>query len=280
MTHHFQKVHEAAIAHHKHAVRHFHKGHKHARKLLKQHKVVIHKVREHSVKTAALTTISAGMLATPALLASPQQAGAHGVGSDPGSALEATTRFAQNDPFEKVSAYGPSIADANKQAIFKDRIARVASGTGHEMGMEEEAAVAQVIQETFGITARAELSGVRLNHQRGIIAGEQHLPLYPGDTINNHFKNPITGQVADPTANLTGMVPGLPSWGYFAKSKAEVTKEQYTIEQFGMVVQTFKSRGWEQNTSMQYKFYKYRKMIMINHTTGKAVVGAVVDAGP
>jgi hypothetical protein len=136
------------------------------------------------------------------------------------------------------------------------------------------------VQEIFGITARAELEGVRLNVVRGVIAGEQHLPLYPGDTLKNHFKNRVTGQVADPTANLTGMVPGLPSWGYFKDNAKSITKQDVDREQWYIAAQTFLAPGWQEHTQQMYAWFKYRKVIVINQVTGQAVVADIADAGP
>lgn len=281
MTKHFHTLRKAALTHHKTAVRSFHGAHKHARKLFKKHRVVIHKVREHSVKTAAVASISTGMLAVPPLLASaPQHAEAQGPAPDINKELASNAGPAATDPFANVTTFGPSIADANQQAIFQDRINRVAPPGSPHLTADEDAAVTQVIQETFGITARSELEGVRLNVQRGVIAGEQHLPLYPGDTLGNHFKNRITGKVADPTANLTGMVPGLPSWGYFAKDAASVTKQDVEREQWYIAAQTFLAPGWQENTNKLYKWFKYRKVIVINQKTGQAVVACIADAGP
>jgi hypothetical protein len=280
MTEHFLKIRHKAVQHHSKAVKKFHGAHKHARKLLKKHKVVVHRVRQNSMRTAAFASISTGLLAAPASMAGPtQQAHADANRAEstpaPGAGIQTS-----GSPFSNITPLGPDIADANKQAIFQDRISRVAPTGSANLTAEEEMAVTHVIQDTFGITARAELEGVRLNVARGIMAGEQHLPLYPGDTLDKHFKNRFTGEVADPTANLTGMVPGLPSWGYFAKDAASVTRKDVEREQFYIAAQTFLSPGWQEHTNQRYKWFKYRKVIVVNQKTGQAVVACIGDAGP
>jgi hypothetical protein len=280
MTEHIHTIRHKAIQHHAKAVKKFHGTHKHARRLLKKHKVVVHRVRQHSLRTAAVASISTGLLAVPAALAGPtpnvQADLSRGeTAPTPGMGLGQVA-----NPFANVSPVGPSLADANKQAMFQDRIFRVAPPGSSHLSAEEEIAVTRVIQETFGIAARAELEGIRLNVVRGIMAGEQHLPLYPGDKLENHFKNRFTGEVADPTAHLTGMVPGLPSWGYFAKDATSVTKKDVEREQFYVAAQTFLAPGWQQRTNHMYQWFKYRKVIVINQKTGQAVVACIADAGP
>lgn len=280
MPSHFHHIRRAALSHHTQVVRRFHGAHRHARRLLKKHRIVIHKVRDHSVRTAVVASVSSGLIATPALMATAQTAKAESNASAQG-ALTTNPQFAQTaGPFKSLPPLGPSTEKVDKTVQFRERLNTVAPGESKSLTVEQEAAVTQVIQETFGLTARAELEGVRLNVVRGKIAGEQHLPLYPGDTIHNHFKNRITGQVSDPTANLTGMVPGLPSWGYFAKNAKSVTKQDVEREQWYIAAQTFLAPGWRENTNKMYNFFKYRKMIIINPETGQAVVVDIGDAGP
>jgi hypothetical protein len=278
MTHHFKRIRRAAFHHHKTVVRSFHATHKHARRLLKRHKVVIHKVREHSVKTAVAASVTTGLLATPALMASTQQVQADEV--QPVTPHEASTAFAQDPKLMNVPAFGPSIAEADKTALFKDRINKVAPGNSANLTADQEAAVSQVIQEVFGVKATAELEGVRLEKSRGIVAGEQHLETYPGQPVSEFFRNRFTGEVADPTANLTGKVPGNPSYVFPARSKAEVTKLDVDREQWYIAAQTFRVEGFQQNPNKLFNFFKYRKMIMINQETGQACVVDIADAGP
>lgn len=278
MTTHFRRIRRAALTHHKQVVQGFHAAHKHARRLLKKHRVVIHKVRDHSFRTAAVASISTGLLAGPALMATANTAQAEARHSTNPETVPNV--FAPNQPFEQLVKHQQSLSEADMIAQFQDRINKVAPGNSSNLTADQSAAVTQVIQETFGITATTQLEGVSLQKTRGDVWGEQHLPRYRGDTIDNFFKNPITGEVADPTANLTGMVPGLPSWGYFAQSKASMTKLDVDREQWYIAAQTFLAPGWQENTNKLYNFFKYRKMIMINQDAGMAVVVDIADAGP
>lgn len=280
MTEQFTRIRRIAQTHHISAVRKLHRAHKHTARILRKHQVVIHRVRDHSLKTAALASISTGLLATPLIATAPGHAEAQQQVPDMQSTMLNATLTPLTSPEPGAAPVGPSSTDANQMAQLRERLSTVAPGTSSHLTLDQEAAVTQVIQETFGITAKAELEGIRLNVNRGIIAGEQHLPLYPGDPLSNHFKNRITKKVADPTANLTGMVPGLPSWGYFAPNAASVTPKDVEREQWYMAAQTFLSPGWQENTQHMYKWFKYRKMLVINPSTGQAVVTDIGDAGP
>jgi hypothetical protein len=232
----------------------------------------------------AAASLTTGLLATPAIMASTQQVQAQNLPPVDQSNLGSTLPLNQS-PFIVTKAPDAPPAHASLsiedlRAQFKDQLSKATSSSGHTLTAEEEAKVAAVVQANFGIKAVSELEGVTLNHQRGIVAGEQHLPLYPGDSIGNFYKNRITGQLADPTAHLTGMVPGLPSWGYFTNSAKTVTKQDVDREQWYIAAQTFLAPGFRENPNKLYNFFKYRKMIMINPDTGMAVVVDIGDAGP
>lgn len=282
----FHKVYWHAKRHHKEAVRHFHKTHRHARRLLKSQGLELDDLRNHTVRTVGLTTIAAGALAGPMYARTVQ----NDASLDPHEIQKAlishqvitalggsgTNLSVESIPLQEQStsgdAYGPDASFANKSGLFVQKVKRIAENPGQVLAPEQEQKIEQLIQESYGIPAKAELEGIRLNATHGVIAGEQHLPLYPGDKVENH--------TTDPTWYLSGMVPGLPSWGYFKDSKEKVTEEDRLTEQWYGVAQTFLSPGWKENTEKYYKWYNGRKMIFINEDTGQAVIIRIKDAGP
>jgi hypothetical protein len=171
-----------------------------------------------------------------------------------------------------VSILGPDVSLANQTGLFPSQVSNIAPNPGPVLSPEQETAVQDLIQKTYNVPAKAELEGIRLNAVYGVIAGEQHLPLYPGDKVANH--------TTDPTRKLTGMVPGLPAWGYFEDSKDKVTDVDREAEEYYIAAQTFLAPGWKQNVPKYYEWFHGRKMIMINPETGNAVVVRIEDAGP
>lgn len=141
---------------------------------------------------------------------------------------------------------------------------------------EQEQQVLTVINKDLGINAKAEMEGIRLNKNYGLIGGEQHLYRYPGDTVMGH---------AESTADWAmfggaGIAPGLGAWGYFAPSKEAMTAEVVQRERWYVVVQTFLSPGFAENVAKHRDFFRYRKMVVVNPKTGQAVIGDIGDAGP
>ncbi len=279
MTQQFRHIRRAALSHHKTVVRSFHKSHRHARRLMQRHQVVLHKVRDHSLRTAAVASLSTGLLATPALLAHTAQVQAQGEQPDIQKTLDANSSFAQ-PVVTDFPTFGTSLNTESKRTVFADRINKVAPEGTSNLTTDQSAAVSQVIKETFNILATDQLEGVKLKDSRGIMAGEQHLPLYPGDKVTNFYRNRITGEIADPTASQTGMVPGKPSYMSGARSASEVTKQDVDREQWYVAVQTFLVQGFQQNPNKFYNFFKFRKMLAINQKTGQAIVVDISDAGP
>ncbi|CAN5142848.1 hypothetical protein BH11PAT4_BH11PAT4_6910 [soil metagenome] len=269
----FAKLHAQVATHHKLARKAFHVTHKHAKRLLKKHRLPLEELRHHSIKTVAAAAMVTGAFSGPAYAFSNQpeqlsdpQAIQQVVIADQAAATGVTVEATTDAPA------GPDASLANKAGLFTKLIDRVVPNPSSALTGEQESQLEQLIKDNYGVPAKVELEGIRLNTTYGVMAGEQHLPLYPGDTLENHS--------SDPTKHLTGMVPGLPSWGYFAQSKAEVTQKDIERERYYIAAQTFLSPGWNQNVQKYYQWYKYRKMIVVNPETGQACVVVIGDAGP
>ena len=128
----------------------------------------------------------------------------------------------------------------------------------------------------FGITVKAELENKRLERTFGYIGAEQHLMRYPGDTIDTHFES----QEDYSKFLSSGMAPGRGAFGYFARSRAEMTQQDVLEEKYYIAVQTFRADGYNQRTREYVDFFKYRKMLVFNPKNGKAIVVVIGDAGP
>jgi hypothetical protein len=140
---------------------------------------------------------------------------------------------------------------------------------------EEEVSVSHILSTYFQIPVSAYLENISLNRSYGLIGAEQHLMRYPGDNMSTHFQSKDEEKFTS-----SGMAPGRGAWGYFATSKNELSEEDINREKYYIAVQTFLSPGWNENPNKMYKFFKYKKMIVVNPDNGKAVVAAIGDAGP
>ncbi|HVZ12364.1 MAG TPA: hypothetical protein VG965_05015 [Patescibacteria group bacterium] len=145
-----------------------------------------------------------------------------------------------------------------------------------ELTPSEESSISGVLTRDFGIKVVPELNGIRLNRTYGLIGAEQHLMRYPGDTMDSHFD-----KVSDDLEYRgSGMAPGLGGWGYFAKSKEEMTQKDADREKYYIAVQSFLAPGFAENTREYISFFKFRKMLVVNPDNGHAIVADIGDAGP
>lgn len=132
---------------------------------------------------------------------------------------------------------------------------------GHwELTADQENAISQKIKDTYGITATPILDGNRLPNSYGRMGAEQHLPRYPGDTAAAH-DNFID----------KGITPGLGGWGYVT---------DFDVEKYYVAVPVMYLPDWKDRLDYYIKWYKYRRVVIINPANGKAEVAAVADAGP
>lgn len=134
---------------------------------------------------------------------------------------------------------------------------------------QQEQEVSDILHDIFGLHATAELEGNRLNHSFGFIGAEQHLPRYPGDVAANH------GEFVG-----AGITPGRGAWGYFARSRQELTPDLELTEKYYVAVQTLYLADWQARLPYYREWFKYRKVVVVNPENGKAVVAAIADSGP
>lgn len=141
-------------------------------------------------------------------------------------------------------------------------------------GQEEK--ISQILSAYYGFQVLPQINGMRLNTAYGYIGLEQHLKRYPGDTMEDRIQE-------DPKAvkfAKNGIAPGRGGFGYFAKSKSEMTKKEADREKYYIAVQTFLAPGFIERKKEYIDFFKFRKMLLVNPENGKAVVAVIGDAGP
>ena len=220
-------------AHHPQAVQH-----------LESKGVRINGLRSHAVKILTSGVTLASMLMPPAHI----------------------TSQAVNTPTHQEQApYTPG----NAQEQLSQALKSILPVPGKKLDDSAEVQVSKLITNYYGIKATPELEGNRLNDNYGYIGAEQHLPRFPGDTIEQHDD-----------VQRAGITPGRGAWGYFARSKSDLSEDLIQKEKYYFAVQTLYLPDWSARLSYLRDWYKYRKMIAVNPVNGKAIVGVVADAGP
>lgn len=144
------------------------------------------------------------------------------------------------------------------------------------LNLDEESEILEILSRNFGFNLTAELDGIRLNRNYGLIGGEQHLYRYPGDNLYAHADNTVDWA----KYGSAGIAPYLGAWGYFASSKQDFTEADKMREKYYLAIQTFLVPGYAENVAKYRDFFKFRKMIVVNPKTGQAVAAVIGDAGP
>jgi len=142
-----------------------------------------------------------------------------------------------------------------------DRLKEILPGQVQPLTADQESQISQTLHDIYGIHATAQLEGNHLNTSYGLIGAEQHLMRYPGDVVAN-------------------MAPGRGAWGYFAPSKEALTPDLVEKEKYYAVVQTLYLPDWTTRLSYLRDWYKFRKVLIVNTQTGKAIVASIADSGP
>lgn len=234
---------EKARLHADHSRTKFEKDYPHAAKKLVDLRLQIKDLRRHSAKVLSAAVIAGGLvLGSPTIVA-----------------------HMHTNTVQERSAKSPEdvARDVRQslQAILPQTI-----GPLHP---DKEAQISATIQDTLGIRATATLDGNRLNTSYGRMGGEQHLPRFAGDTISQHDE-----------LQVKGITAGRGAFGYFAKNKETLTHEDEMREKYYVAVQTMYLPNWNQDHKTLKEWFKFRKVLVVNPTTGKSVVAVIGDAGP
>lgn len=215
--------------------------HKEAVKFLEAKGVKPGKIREHARKLLA-----SGALAGTLLLSSPQ--------------LSALSGISGKQQIVTTAEINQSLA-SNFSSILPKKIVPLTP--------EQETEISHLLFATFGINAVPQLGSTKLNHVYGLIGAEQHLPRFPGDSVNQHDEY-----------QRSGITPGLGAWGYFAPSKDKLTEDLKQKEKYYVAVQTLYLPDWISRFRYLRDWYKYRKVVVVNPVNGKTIVAIVADSGP
>jgi hypothetical protein len=222
----------------------------HAKKFFEDRGVDLGKIREHSAKVITTGALTGTLLFAP-----------------PGATrnLPPISQIVKN-----VSDFRSPQSVPQQQTLLAS-IRQILPAKVGPMNRSQEKNLEQVFSENIGVPARASLEGEHLNTTYGYIGAEQHLMRYPGDTMATHPKLPEKDE---------GMAPGRGAWGYFARSKSELTKQDIENEKWYAVVQTLYLPDWNTRQPYLRDWYKYRKVLIVNTLNGNAVVADIADSGP
>jgi hypothetical protein len=222
----------------------------HAKKFFEDRGVDLGKIREHSAKVITTGALTGTLLFAP-----------------PGATrnLPPISQIVKN-----VSDFRSPQSVPQQQTLLAS-IRQILPAKVGPMNRSQEKNLEQVFSENIGVPARVSLEGEHLNTTYGYIGAEQHLMRYPGDTMATHPKLPEKDE---------GMAPGRGAWGYFARSKSELTKQDIENEKWYAVVQTLYLPDWNTRQPYLRDWYKYRKVLIVNTLNGNAVVADIADSGP
>lgn len=246
---HYKKIKKILIKHHRRAKEALEARHQEAAAFLNQ-ELPLEELRQHSTKLLA-----AGVLSTNMILPIP----AHLLG----------VPKPVPSPAKTIQPGLLPVLSSSDQLRLVTELNKLLSSDVGPLPKEAEDKLARLFKDVYGINATAELEGKRLNYSFGRTGYEQHLPRYPGDSIDQHDE-----------WRDEGITPGIGAWGYFANSKEMMTKDDYLREKYYLVAQTWLSPDWTNDPEAMYNWFKYRKMLMVNIDNGRAVIGVLGDAGP
>lgn len=231
----------------------FEEKYPHAAKFFREKGIDLGKIREHSAKVVATGALTGSLLFAPPLLPK---------GLPPvAEIIKNLTSKPENVNAESLPKR--QLLLASLQQLLPQKVGPLDRST--------EKSLEQVFSQIIGVNSKATLESEHLNTTYGLIGAEQHLARYPGDNMSVHPKIPQLDEE---------MAPGLGAWGYFARSKSQMTQDDVNREKWYAVVQTLYLPDWNKRQPYLRDWYEYRKVLIVNTSNGNAVVADIADSGP
>ncbi|MFA6082110.1 MAG: hypothetical protein WC773_01665 [Patescibacteria group bacterium] len=199
----------------------FHHTHKHAKKLLRKHRIVLGHLRHGSTKAFAGAALASSLFVAP-------------IHTQTIHTDKAQAKIPEVSQTSLVP--GPTNPNVHQmtQDEFKDALQRIIGTSLAREGKLTDSQLSQIetlIQQQFNLEiSNKTASGFELKDHYGYMGAEQHLPTKPGDTASNHVNS------RDPLAILTGITPGRGAWGYAPAGPEELNyfvAQTWLSDQFG-----------------------------------------------
>ncbi len=252
----FKQIHNNLKIHHENIKKSFHVTHKHAKKLLHKHKVLLGSLRHGAVKAAAGAALATSLFVSPAHTAPVPTNNAASVPEPSKTSL-------------MIGPQNPEKVTYNKDQ-FAEQIKNIMANSGKEGKLSDTqlAQIQKIVKDQFGIdVSRTTDSGFSLLHNYGYAGAEQHVPTKPGDTAANHVSK------EEPLAILTGLTSGRAAYGYINPKR----------EKYYFTAQTFRSPNFGTSASKGLEGQPYLVMQMPTPENGNSFFIALMpleEAGP
>lgn len=250
--------------------------HRHLLRWANRQGYTLHFLSEHASKAAVSAGLIGSLLAgTPQFMAQPHLPSEGGQVTSTSTQSESAQLAATTDARHKdqLTVMAMQQRQAEQQQQVMNQLLQASQTSAAEMNSR---VAADMVSQLTGIQSTDQLEGYRLNTNLGRIGAEQHLRLYPGQSLDSHFSSPQERLAFQ----ASGFAPGNGAYGVFAPSAQAVTPEAVQREKYYVAIQTFLSPNWSGNVNQAYNWFRYRKVIVYHPVTQKAVVAVVGDAGP
>lgn len=126
----------------------------------------------------------------------------------------------------------------------------------------------QQLSDILGFDILGNIDGQRLIYSTGIMQGQPHLKRFPTDTLENHD-----------SFSEAGIASIRSAFGWFSNSE-NISDEAVAAEKYYVSLPLYYLENWNTQYSELKKWYKFRKVVVINPVEEIAVVAAIGNIGP
>lgn len=149
-----------------------------------------------------------------------------------------------------------------------EKMTSIAQQPAGHLPRQDELYLEQQLTDWFGFEVVAELESVRLPHSIGTMQAVPHLRRHPTDLLKDHTR-----------CLDAGLKQTRSGFGWFTEL-GQLTPASILQETYYFAVHAQFISGWKGSPYLLKNWLKFRKMVMINPTEQRAVIGCIGDFAP
>ncbi len=147
--------------------------------------------------------------------------------------------------------------------IIFDKLKQLLQQPAKQLETDLELYLEQQLSDILGFVVTSTLENHRLNYVTGTMLAEPHLKRFPKDKLEDHD-----------AVLEAGLSKNRSSFGWFINHNQDNNKRK-ELEKYYLSLQLYQLPSWQTASEELKKWYKFRKMIVINPYEKLAVVGVV-----
>ena len=165
----------------------------------------------------------------------------------------------------------PSVSQVTSEELSSvtQKLRSYALGPPSQLAGNESLYLEQQLSDLLGFDVATVLDGRQLPHNAATMSALPHQQRSPEDTLEKHRHH-----------QEAGLQTGRSQFGWFVPNAADSHSNHSQPEEYSVTVQLQYLDEWQSQRQELKKWYRYRKIVVINPFERRATIAAITGVGP